>query len=222
MRHAQDDGAAQPAGQPPVSAKGARRPPLRRCLLTGREETPARLIRLAVGPDGALWPDLGARLPGRGVWITPDQALLRKAMASGKLRGAARHALADKAIIVADDLADRIGAGLAERALQRLGLEQRAGRLIYGLEKLLDRVHAQRIGLLLWASDAAAGSVARLEQALRVCETGESITLPVDRDALSAAIGRGNTPCCGVADAGAIRRIKGELYRWLAYLEGTG
>ncbi|MEM6662503.1 MAG: DUF448 domain-containing protein, partial [Pseudomonadota bacterium] len=44
--------------------------PERRCIATGETGATDRLIRFVLAPEGGLVPDLAARLPGRGAWLT--------------------------------------------------------------------------------------------------------------------------------------------------------
>ena len=60
--------------------------PERTCILTRETAPRASLIRLALGPDGAVAPDIRARAPGRGAWIGVDRAALEAAQAKGKLK----------------------------------------------------------------------------------------------------------------------------------------
>lgn len=193
--------------------------PERRCILTGAHGPRARLIRLAVGPDDMLWPDPGARLTGRGAWITADRALLTDAIAGGKLKGALARAFRTSPPRVPDDLPDRIAAGLQRRALDRLGLELRAGHLIFGAEKISDWARAGRLFMLLHASDAAPDGVAKLNQAYR--SGGGSMQsvaiLPAGRSSLSAALGRANMVHSGVTNGRAAARITADVARWSAY-----
>ena len=55
--------------------------PERKCILTGAHGDRADLIRLALSPDGDLFPDLGAKAPGRGAWVVPDREALEIAVA---------------------------------------------------------------------------------------------------------------------------------------------
>ena len=48
----------------------------RMCIVTREVRPIADLIRFVAGPDGELVPDIKARLPGRGVWVTNDAVLL--------------------------------------------------------------------------------------------------------------------------------------------------
>lgn len=200
-------------------ADGAATAPERTCVLTGAHGERRALIRLALGPDGALWPDLGAKLPGRGAWITPDRALLEAAMAKGKLKGALARTLKSP-VIVPDDLPVRLADGLERRALDRLGLELRAGHLIFGAEKLTEWARAGRLFQLLHAGDAAADGISRLNQAFRSGggDMGDVFCLPAGRASLSRALGRDNMVHSGVTDKKAAARIETDVTRWLAYL----
>ena len=77
--------------------------PVRTCIVTGEEAAPERMIRFVVGPDGVV-PDLKRKLPGRGVWVTADKAVLAEAVAR---KAFARSFKRD--VKVAADLADRVG-----------------------------------------------------------------------------------------------------------------
>lgn len=198
--------------------------PTRRCILSGEHGAREEMIRLVAGPDGSVWPDLGARLPGRGAWIMADRARLEEALARGRLRGALGRAFGASPPAVPGDLADRIAQGLEQRALGRLGLELRAGHLIFGFEKLAEWARAGRCHMLLHAGDAAADGVARLDQALRVGSDDAQRTfrqrtfrLPVPRSRLSAALGRENVVHCGVVDGKAAARIAADLSRWIGF-----
>lgn len=202
-----------------AAASAARRTePERRCILSGAHGPRADLLRLVEGPDGALWPDLAARLPGRGAWISADRALLEEAMARGRMKAALARAFRAPAPAIPPDLADRIENGLAQRALDRLGLEHRAGRLLLGSEKLMAAARAGKLSLLIHAADAAPDGSARLQQAVR-SGGGECgvIEAPAGRERLSGALGRDNSVHIGVADQKAAARIRGDFMRWTRF-----
>ena len=66
--------------------------PERTCVLTRRKGARGDLIRLALGPDGTVAPDVRARAPGRGAWISVGKANLAAAIANGKLKAALQRA----------------------------------------------------------------------------------------------------------------------------------
>jgi uncharacterized protein len=197
--------------------------PERKCILTGAHGERASLIRLALGPDGAVWPDLAAKLPGRGAWIVADRAVLEAAVARGKLKAALARAFREPAT-VPDELSARIAAGLESRSLDRLGLEHRAGHLVFGSDKLNEWARSGRVHLLLHAGDAAEDGASKLDQAFRQGggEMDAVIWLPAGRDALSRALGRENMVHSGVIDGKAAARIATDVARWAAFLGTSG
>ena len=50
--------------------------PLRRCIVTRERLPKERMIRFVVGPDRQIVPDLAARLPGRGIWLSASADVL--------------------------------------------------------------------------------------------------------------------------------------------------
>ena len=180
----------------------------RRCILSGETFPRDQLIRLAISPDGLVLPDVGAKAPGRGAWIAPDRAALETALESGQFRGSLMRAFKggpkDASLSVPDDLADRIEAGLRKQALDRLGLELRAGNIVLGSGRIGDQARTGRIALLLHASDSSEDGRKKLDQAWRVGieEEGSGkrgLVIPLDRDALSVALGRENVVHLGVS-----------------------
>ena len=69
------------------AGKRGKHVPERRCVVTGEVAPAHRLVRLALGPDGTIAPDVHAKAPGRGAWIGVDRAALEAAQAKGKLKG---------------------------------------------------------------------------------------------------------------------------------------
>jgi len=190
--------------------------------LSGEHGTRSQLIRLALGPDGTIAPDLFAKAPGRGAWIGVNGAELSKAQDKGKLAGVLRRAFKTEKIDVIEDLSGRIDRGLEKAFLDRLGLEARAGHLILGAEKIDAAARSGRVKLLLHAADASADGSGKRDQAWRVGEDEEGsgkggIKLPVDRDALSAALGRQNAVHVALIDQKAADRVMLHLGRWLNF-----
>lgn len=195
----------------------------RKCILTGDRADPETLIRLAIGPEGQVLPDIRAKAPGRGAWIGVSRAELQAAMAKGKLRGALARAYKDGDLVIPADLPELIEAGLRRALLDRLGLEGRASMLLTGSEKIDVACRKGQVTLLMHAADAAADGNRKLDQALRVGQEAEGsdlagIVLPVDRDALSMALGRDNVVHIAVIDSRAASRLRAATGRLESYL----
>ncbi|HMO75209.1 MAG TPA: DUF448 domain-containing protein [Sphingopyxis sp.] len=200
--------------------------PERRCVVTGEVAPAEGLVRLALGPDGTIAPDVMAKAPGRGAWIGMPRAELEAAQAKGKLKGGLSRALHEGQFTIPDDLGARIEAQLRRATLDRLGLESRAGTLVTGSERIEEAARRGQVRLLLHASDAGEDGRRKLAQAWRVGEDDEGSgreghVLPVDRHALSMALGRENAVHVGVVDARAAARVLAHLSRW-RFFAGSG
>lgn len=134
-------------GGPRTLAEASR---ARRDIVSGEVMAEDRLIRFVAGPDGAVTPDLGRKLPGRGLWVAADRASVETAARKGLFSRAA------KAKVSADPgLADVVAELLQRRLLASLGLAKKAGDLISGFEKVSSTIAAGRAAWLVEASDGA-------------------------------------------------------------------
>lgn len=163
------------------------RTPLRRCIVTRQSRSRDDLIRFARAPDGAVTPDLRQRLPGRGVWVTVDRNIVAEAVRRKQFGRAFR---AD--CRVPDDLAESVGRLLRKAALERLGLERKAGRLAVGFAEVDGKLRSGRAALVLHASDAAADGVRKLEQAAHAGGVSPYVCRAFTSAEMSLALGRGN------------------------------
>ena len=121
--------------------------PERTCILSRRTAPREELIRLALSPDGEVAPDVRARAPGRGAWIGVTRAEVDAAQAKGKLKGALQRAFKSNDVTVPADLGERTERALRQAALDRLGMEARAGNLINGADKVETAAREERRAL---------------------------------------------------------------------------
>jgi predicted RNA-binding protein YlxR (DUF448 family) len=194
--------------------------PERSCILTRRTAPREELIRLALGPDGQVAPDVRAKAPGRGAWIGVGRRELDESNAKGKLRGALSRAFKTAALDVPVDLGERIEQALRQQVLDRLGLEARGGTLVNGSEKVEIAARQGKVRLLIHASDAGEDGNKRLDQAWRVGGGDQAgLVFPEDRTILSMALGRENVVHIALTDAAAARRVLHAINRWRAFID---
>ena len=179
----------------------------------------------ALGPDGAVAPDVRARAPGRGAWIGVDRAELEQALANGKLKAALARAFKSGKLAIPDDLPALTERALVRAFLDRLGLELRAGRLILGSDRIAGEARMGKVAALYHAFDASDDGSRKLDQALRVGMDAEGSALagtrlPLDRTALSVALGRDNVVHMALADPPSAERVAVPLRRLLQFLGG--
>ncbi len=196
--------------------------PHRKCILTGESLPQDELVRLAMGPDGQIAPDVRAKAPGRGAWISVNRATLEAALAKGQFKAALSRAFKTGRLDIPANLPDRLEKALERATLDRLGLEARGGTLLTGSEKIETAARRDELTMLLHASDAGQDGSAKLDQAWRVGSDREGqdlhgMTLPVDRQGLSVALGRQNVVHIGIIDKRSAERISHMLSRWLRF-----
>lgn len=188
---------------------------LRQCAVSRRRRPPDELIRFVLAPDGTIVPDLARRLPGRGVWISAN----RRSLAAAVRQKAFARSL-KQAVVVPDDLLDRVESLLRRRLAEAVSMARKAGLLLAGFAKvdaLLDQGEAD---LLLHAADAADDGVAKLDRKFRALGgSGEAIVRELTSAELSLAIGRSNVVHAAASAGGACRRIVYEANRLRHYRE---
>ncbi|HYD32813.1 MAG TPA: RNA-binding protein [Azospirillaceae bacterium] len=211
------------AGGPAVSDEesefvGGRKSPLRRCIATAAIQAKDGMIRFVVSPEGQVVPDLEGNLPGRGLWLTADKAVVARAVAKNAFAKAAR-----RAVKVDVELPQRLEAMLTGRCLDLLGLARRAGHALAGFEKVRESLASGRIGrngpvpaLLLAASDGAEDGRSKLKALARDLPVVELFSATE----IGAALGRDNAVHAAMGQGGLATRFLAESRR-LAGLKGT-
>ena len=202
--------------------------PERKCILSGDNGARDDLLRLAISPakpDGTcdVLPDALARAPGRGAWIGVSRGELETAIAKGKLKGALARAFKGAALTIPADLPERAEVALRRAFTDRLGLEMKSGRLLTGSDRIAENARMGKVSWLGHAADAGEDGSRKLDQAWRVGREEEGsglhgVTLPLDRAALSVALGRDNVVHLALTDREAAARLDLPLRRLLRFL----
>jgi predicted RNA-binding protein YlxR (DUF448 family) len=133
-----------------IEAEGRRRGRERRCIVSGEVTDEASLIRFALGPDDVVTPDVAAKLPGRGAWVTATRAKVEEAAKKGAFsRGFKANAKAP------EGLADLTETLLAKRCLDMLGMARRGGAIAAGATQVESAIRSAPAFVLIEAKDGA-------------------------------------------------------------------
>ena len=186
--------------------------PERTCVVTRRKGAPATMIRFVVGPDGAVVPDIRAKLPGRGVWVDARSDVV----ATAARKGAFARGFKAK-VAVAATLADEVDALLERDALQSLAMANKAGAVTTGFAKVEGALAAGGVAALLHSADAGADGVRKLDGARHAA--GRTIpTLKVfSSQQLDLALGRTNVIHAALAAGTAGEAFLMRCRRLIAY-----
>ena len=160
----------------------------RKCIVTGEVRAEAQLIRFAVSPDGQVTPDVAAKLPGRGIWVSADRAILERAIAKNHFSKAA------KANVKADpSLPDLVEKQLVQRMMGDLGMARRSGAIVTGFDSIKQALEGRsKPGLLIEASDGAADGRRKVLNFARAQGIQPPVLDCLTCDELSLALGLGN------------------------------
>jgi len=188
----------------------AERGPYRRCIVTRTQGARETMIRFVVGPDRQVVPDLAARLPGRGMWLSARADVLDTARVRAAFARAAKGP-----VILPPDLGGTVRVGLARRVVGKLGFCRRAGQAVAGFAKAREWVQAGKARLVIEASDGSEDERHRLMSGA----SGVTVAWPLDAASLGAIFGRDQTVHVAIAPGRLADGLMNEIER-LAGISG--
>mgnify|MGYP003408934213 CR=1 FL=1 len=179
------------------------------CIVTREEGTDDVLIRFARAPDGTVVPDLAAKLPGRGVWVTCSaktlgEAIKRQAFARGF----------EEACTVPEGLVETVRQLLRKQAVSHLALARKAGMAVQGFTKVEEALRKGKVKVLLHAEMAGSDGVSKLDRLKQPQTVISNSFLP---DEMDLAFGRPNVIHAAVSAGGLADRLVVQLQRMISF-----
>lgn len=175
----------------------------RRCIVTGEIKPDRQMIRFVMGPDNGVVPDVAAKLPGRGIWVTAKRSAVNEAVKKGLFARAAKAPA-----IAAPDLADRTEKALVARMLGDLGLARRAGQLVLGFDNVQRALESPKPpGLLIEALEGAKDGKRKLYAAAHARGLKPDLAECLTQAELGLALGRENVIHAAVRSGGLAERL---------------
>ncbi len=169
------------------------------------------MIRFVLGPERMVIPDLAARLPGRGFWLSPSADVIETAAKRGAFARAARGP-----VILPPELATLLREGLTRRVTDMLGLARRAGQAVGGFAKAREAL--AKAGVVVQASDGSDEECRRLLSGSR----DVAVVRPLTAAALGAVFGRDHVVHVAVAQGRLAEALKAESFRLVGVTTGSG
>ncbi len=169
------------------------------------------MIRFVLGPNRLVVPDLAARLPGRGFWLSPSADVVEAAAKRGAFARAARGP-----VTLPPELTGLIQAGLTRRVVDLLGLARRAGQAVGGFAKAREALG--KAGLVVQASDGSD------EECRRLLSGSQDVAVarPLAASALGAVFGRDHVVHVAIAKGRLAEALKAEAFRLAGMAGGSG
>src|SRR5262245_54795779 len=186
--------------------------PMRRSAMTRTRAEKPTMLRLVLGPDGAVFVDLLGRGPGRGTYVEADRAILEEALSPKGLgrifKGKASELGAEaRARLIVQTIEQ-----LEERIIELVTLARRAGQLEIGMDATIRLCREDRAGtVVVAAKDISARSEEQLPSGgdpnVAVFRAGTKATL-------GARLGKDEVGVVGVRPSALSERIRIEGVRF--------
>ena len=158
----------------------------RRCIVTREALPESQLVRFVVGPENEIVPDLAAKLPGRGIWVSANRAVLERAVAKNLFSKAAKAT-----VRVSADMPARVEALLVKRLQDHLGLARRSGLLVLGFDSVTRMLESRRKPtVLIEARNGAEDGRRKVLAAARARGLDLQLIDVLSAEELSMALGR--------------------------------
>ncbi len=165
--------------------------PERSCLVTGEARPASGLLRFVVDPEGRMVPDISAKLPGRGYWVTARRARVDEAVKTHRFERAVARGQKGKGsgpVTVDPGLGQWVEDLLTRRCLDYLGLACGAGQLVTGFEKVRAALGRDPGAIVIEAGDGSPDGLRKVMQGVGP----RRIVRRFSREQLSLALGREN------------------------------
>ena len=189
----------------------------RRCIVTGDVMPDSRLIRFVAAPDGQVVPDVAAKLPGRGLWVTATRKAVTQAVEKKLFARAAKANVTATA-----DLAERTEKALVTRMLGDLGIARRSGQLVLGFDNVLRALEGPKPPkVLIEAFDGAKDGKRKLYAAAHRLELNCAVIESLTSAELGLALGRENVIHAAIQPGGFAERLTFDAERLSGFRSST-
>jgi uncharacterized protein len=193
--------------------------PNRTCVATRQVLPVAALIRFALDTDARLTPDIRAKLPGRGVWVTGTRVALAEAV---RRKSFARSL--KQPVVTPPDLLDQVDGLLLADARQSLAMANKAGVVITGFAKVEAAIGKGNVSAIVAAHDGGEDGRRKILQAVKRNNHGEA-AIPVFSSfashELDLALGRENAIHAALLAGSACEAFVKRCQRLENYRHGT-
>ena len=185
--------------------------PERKCIVTGEVQPKSGLIRFCLGPEDLVVPDILARLPGRGFYVSADRAAIEKAVAKGLFTRAARQP-----VKLPPDLANLVDDLMTRRVVELISLARKASGAVMGYEKVKDWLANGKARVLIQSSDGSERGKEKLHppggpETLITVLSAQELGLAFGRErAIHAALGAGGLTTRVVEEATRLAGLRGQ------------
>ena len=153
-----------------------------KCLVTRQNIDESDLIRFVIDPENNLVADIDQVLPGTGYWVQANREAVSKAIENKVF-----NETINKKIRIDSNLIQSIENRIRNNIIQQISLSRKAGKAIFGFEKIKSVSPTHLIQLIIQATDGSIKEKTRLQnkcrpQIIDTCLNGSELGKPFGRD----------------------------------------
>lgn len=188
----------------------------RTCIVTRKNASVETLIRFVIGPNNQIVPDLKAKLPGRGVWVSARHSVIEAATNQKAFNKSFKTD-----VEVAPNLAHIVDTLLLKSALSNLSMARKAGAIVMGATKVDAAIRSGQVILVLHAKETKEDGKQKIAQAIHTIQqqTNRNIkTISLfTSDEMRVAFGANPVMHAALLDTKAAEGFLKTIYKLLAY-----
>ena len=137
-------------------------------LASGTLMAKQKMIRFVHGPEGRLYADIKAKLPGRGIWIAANKQACQQALTPKIIRGALKLSAKENLEIEANYYT-YIEKALKQSVHDLIGMAKRAGEVECGADQVKALAQRAQLAARFEARNGAAGGRAKIRTISTAC-----------------------------------------------------
>ncbi|WP_208434368.1 RNA-binding protein [Bartonella taylorii] len=188
----------------------------RTCIVTRKNASVETLIRFVIGPNNQIVPDLKAKLPGRGVWVSARHSVIEAATNQKAFNKSFKTD-----VEVAPNLAHIVDTLLLKSALSSLSMARKAGAIVMGATKVDAAIRSGQVILVLHAKETTEDGKRKIAQAIHTIQqqTNRNIkTISLfTSDEMQVAFGANPVMHAALLDTKVAEGFLKTIYKLLAY-----
>ncbi len=120
------------------------------CIVTRKSAPRGEMLRFVISPERELVFDVSEKLPGAGLWVSPQEDGLKKAIAKNAFAKAW-----GKSVRIPSDFENLVANVLRARTLDLLGFARKGGSLVFGYEAVKKALENGTVAVAFEAADSS-------------------------------------------------------------------
>lgn len=188
------------------------KPVVRKCIVDGVVKPTEELLRFVM-IDNMLLPDFNKKLPAKGIYVTNNRYILKKAIEKKIFNKVTR-----RNIKVGDDFIEIVDNLIKTKALNSINMAKKAGVLVAGFEKVKEEIKKNNVEFIIEASNAGKDGKEKIAFLAKTIEIFNLFSI----DELDITLNKENTVHIAILKSDMSRMVYNNLKKYQNFLSLNG